>query len=88
MPISNLTISQTRCLWYDQSDCRKILTWVLTYGRHQFSATYVPLQPVMVILARRIGVKYFITMQLVAWGGLCSTCACYRANRHHFDTSC
>jgi hypothetical protein len=42
----------------------------------------------MVILARRIGVKYFITMQLVAWGGLCSTCACYRANRHHFDTSC
>jgi hypothetical protein len=43
----------------------------------QFSATYVPLQPIMVILARRIGVKYFITMQLVAWGGLCSTFASY-----------
>ncbi|CAJ2509979.1 Uu.00g058790.m01.CDS01 [Anthostomella pinea] len=36
-----------------------------------FSATYVPFQPVMVILARRIGVKYFIACQLVIWGGLC-----------------
>ncbi|KAI1851512.1 hypothetical protein JX266_002974 [Neoarthrinium moseri] len=36
-----------------------------------FSATYVPLQPIMTILARRIGVKYFITLQLILWGGLC-----------------
>ncbi|KAK8043145.1 MFS general substrate transporter [Apiospora phragmitis] len=36
-----------------------------------FSATYVVLQPVMVILARRVGVKYFLAVQLVTWGGLC-----------------
>ncbi|PKS11724.1 hypothetical protein jhhlp_001712 [Lomentospora prolificans] len=36
-----------------------------------FSVTYVILQPVMVILARRVGVKYFITIQLIVWGGLC-----------------
>ncbi|KAK7955711.1 MFS general substrate transporter [Apiospora aurea] len=36
-----------------------------------FSATYVVLQPVMVVLARRVGVKYFLTVQLILWGGLC-----------------
>ncbi|KAF2017894.1 MFS general substrate transporter [Aaosphaeria arxii CBS 175.79] len=36
-----------------------------------FSATYVPLQPFMVILARRVGVKYFLGFQLMLWGGLC-----------------
>jgi MFS family permease len=36
-----------------------------------FSATYVPLQLVMVILARRVGVKYFLGIQLITWGGLC-----------------
>ncbi|KAL2875602.1 hypothetical protein SGCOL_009219 [Colletotrichum sp. CLE4] len=36
-----------------------------------FSATYVPLQPFMVVLARRIGVKYFLGLQLIGWGGLC-----------------
>ncbi|KAH8653867.1 major facilitator superfamily domain-containing protein [Xylariales sp. PMI_506] len=36
-----------------------------------FSASYVPLQPIMTILARRVGVKYFIALQLVIWGGLC-----------------
>ena len=30
----------------------------------------------MVILGRRIGVKYFITMQLIIWGGLCSKLTC------------
>lgn len=39
---------------------------------------YVPLQPVMVILARRIGVKYFLGLQLVAWGTLC---VCHAAIR-------
>ncbi|KPI44477.1 putative transporter [Cyphellophora attinorum] len=36
-----------------------------------FSATYVPLQPVMVMLARRIGVHKFIPIQVTIWGGLC-----------------
>jgi MFS family permease len=36
-----------------------------------FSATYVPLQPVMVMLARRIGVHRFIPIQVTVWGGLC-----------------
>jgi hypothetical protein len=36
-----------------------------------FSATYVPLQLVMVPLARRVGVKYFLGVQLIVWGGLC-----------------
>jgi hypothetical protein len=36
-----------------------------------FSATYVPLQLLMVPLARRVGVKYFLAVQLVVWGGLC-----------------
>ncbi|KAI8301269.1 putative transporter [Colletotrichum sp. SAR11_240] len=43
-----------------------------------FSATYVPLQPFMVILARRVGVKYFLGLQLIAWGGLCM---CHAATR-------
>lgn len=33
--------------------------------------TYVILQPIMVVLARRVGVKYFISVQLIVWGGLC-----------------
>ncbi|KAI6889627.1 hypothetical protein KC359_g291 [Hortaea werneckii] len=36
-----------------------------------FSATYVPLQPFMVILARRVGVRWFIGVQVTLWGGLC-----------------
>ncbi|KAK7926593.1 transporter [Apiospora marii] len=43
-----------------------------------FSATYVVLQPVMVILARRVGVKYFLTVQLIIWGGLCMCHAAIR----------
>ncbi|TDZ28800.1 Major facilitator-type transporter hxnP [Colletotrichum spinosum] len=43
-----------------------------------FSATYVPLQPLMVILARRVGVKYFLAVQLVTWGGLCMCHAAIR----------
>lgn len=43
-----------------------------------FSATYVPLQPVMVILSRRIGVKYFLSLQLMVWGGLCMCHAAIR----------
>ncbi|KAI4603060.1 hypothetical protein KJ359_005850 [Pestalotiopsis sp. 9143b] len=45
-----------------------------------FSATYVPLQPVMTILARRIGVKYFLTIQLIIWGGLCMCHAAIRGS--------
>ncbi|KAF7532239.1 hypothetical protein G7054_g8140 [Neopestalotiopsis clavispora] len=45
-----------------------------------FSATYVPLQPVMTILARRIGVKYFLTVQLIIWGGLCMCHAAIRGS--------
>ncbi|KAL0930162.1 allantoate transport protein [Colletotrichum truncatum] len=43
-----------------------------------FSATYVPLQPFMVILARRVGVKYFLAFQLITWGGLCMCHAAIR----------
>lgn len=43
-----------------------------------FSATYVPLQPVMTILARRMGVKYFLSVQLIIWGGLCMCHAAIR----------
>ncbi|KAF2025469.1 MFS general substrate transporter [Setomelanomma holmii] len=35
-----------------------------------FSATYVPLQLPMVVLARRVGVKYFLAFQLLTWGTL------------------
>ncbi|KAI8286328.1 hypothetical protein K4K60_000509 [Colletotrichum sp. SAR11_57] len=45
-----------------------------------FSATYVPLQPFMVILARRVGVKYFLGLQLIAWGGLCMCHAAIRGS--------
>ncbi|KAK6196498.1 hypothetical protein LQW54_011491 [Pestalotiopsis sp. IQ-011] len=45
-----------------------------------FSATYVPLQPVMTILARRIGVKYFLTIQLMIWDGLCMCHAAIRGS--------
>ncbi|KAF6793454.1 allantoate transport protein [Colletotrichum sojae] len=45
-----------------------------------FSATYVPLQPVMVILARRVGVKYFLGLQLIAWGTLCMCHAAIRGS--------
>lgn len=45
-----------------------------------FSATYVPLQPFMVILARRVGVKYFIGLQLMLWGGLCMCHAAIRGS--------
>jgi len=45
-----------------------------------FSATYVPLQPFMVILARRVGVKYFIGCQLMLWGGLCMCHATIRGS--------
>ncbi|KAK8128980.1 transporter [Apiospora sp. TS-2023a] len=45
-----------------------------------FSATYVVLQPVMVILARRVGVKYFLTVQLIVWGGLCMCHAAIRSS--------
>ncbi|KAK8104982.1 transporter [Apiospora kogelbergensis] len=43
-----------------------------------FSATYVVLQPFMVVLARCVGVKYFLTVQLVVWGGLCMCHAAIR----------
>jgi hypothetical protein len=43
-----------------------------------FSATYVPLQPFMVIMARRVGVKYFLGFQLLAWGSLCMCHAAIR----------
>jgi len=43
-----------------------------------FSATYVPLQLVMVIMARRVGVKYFLGFQLITWGGLCMCHAAIR----------
>ncbi|KAI9148221.1 putative transporter [Paramyrothecium foliicola] len=45
-----------------------------------FSATYVPLQPFMVILARRVGVKYFLGCQLLLWGGLCMCHAAIRGS--------
>jgi MFS family permease len=45
-----------------------------------FSATYVPLQPFMVILARRVGVKYFIGCQLMLWGTLCMCHAAIRGS--------
>jgi MFS family permease len=45
-----------------------------------FSATYVPLQPFMVILARKVGVKYFIGCQLMLWGGLCMCHAAIRGS--------
>ncbi|KAK3667341.1 hypothetical protein LTR22_001857 [Elasticomyces elasticus] len=45
-----------------------------------FSATYVPLQLFMVILARRVGVKYFIGCQLMLWGGLCMCHAAIRGS--------
>ncbi|CAI6334217.1 unnamed protein product [Periconia digitata] len=43
-----------------------------------FSATYVVFQPIMVVLARRVGVKYFITVQLIIWGGICMCHAAIR----------
>jgi MFS family permease len=46
-----------------------------------FSATYVTLQPFMVILARRVGVKYFLGVQLILWGGLCMCHAAIKGSR-------
>lgn len=46
--------------------------------KEKFSATYVVLQPFMVVLARRVGVKYFLTAQLIVWGGLCMCHAAIR----------
>lgn len=34
----------------------------------------------MTILARRIGVKYFLTVQLIIWGGLCMCHAAIRGS--------
>jgi len=36
-----------------------------------FSATYVPLQPIMVILGRRIGPRIWLACSLLSWGALC-----------------
>jgi sugar phosphate permease len=46
-----------------------------------FSATYVTLQPFMVILARRVGVKYFLGVQLILWGGICMCHAAIRGTK-------
>lgn len=46
-----------------------------------FSVTYVTLQPVMVILARRVGVKYFLGIQLITWGSLCMCHAAIQGSR-------
>lgn len=36
-----------------------------------FSATYVPLQPVSSMIARRVGPKYWLAVLLIVWGALC-----------------
>lgn len=36
----------------------------------QFSATYVPLQPIMVLLGRRIGPRIWLSCSLLSWGVL------------------
>ncbi|KAL3440556.1 cytochrome P450 [Aspergillus insuetus] len=36
-----------------------------------FPATYVPLQPISALLARRVGVRYCISALLVTWGSIC-----------------
>ncbi|KAL2138423.1 hypothetical protein VTI28DRAFT_6787 [Corynascus sepedonium] len=47
-----------------------------------FSATYVPLQPVMALLARRVGPHRWIPGQLLAWGALCMGHAGIRSPAH------
>lgn len=49
-------------------------TWqdhALNENPEQFSATYVPLQPLSTAMAHRLGPKYWIPMQLIAWGAIC-----------------
>lgn len=36
-----------------------------------FSATYVPLQPVSSMIARRVGPKYWLAVLLIVWGAIC-----------------
>ncbi|KAF1984625.1 MFS general substrate transporter [Aulographum hederae CBS 113979] len=35
-----------------------------------FAATYVPLQPISVVIGRRVGPKYWISGMMLVWGGL------------------
>jgi MFS family permease len=36
-----------------------------------FSATYVPLQPISALAARRVGAKYWLAILLITWGAFC-----------------
>jgi MFS family permease len=46
----------------------------------QFSATYVPLQPIMVLLGRRVGPRRWLGCSLIAWGALCMAHAGIRSS--------
>lgn len=37
----------------------------------KLSVTFVTLQPLSTIVGRRIGVKYWISFMMLAWGSLC-----------------
>src|SRR3954464_3263510 len=37
----------------------------------QFSATYVPLQPLSVLAARKVGPRWWMGFLLLAWGSIC-----------------
>ncbi|KAK4160156.1 major facilitator superfamily domain-containing protein [Cladorrhinum sp. PSN259] len=45
-----------------------------------FSATYVPLQPIMVLLGRRVGPRRWLGCSLIAWGALCMAHAGIRSS--------
>ncbi|KAH6842351.1 major facilitator superfamily domain-containing protein [Chaetomium sp. MPI-CAGE-AT-0009] len=45
-----------------------------------FSATYVPLQPLAALLARRLGPHRYLPLQLIAWGALCMAHAGIRSS--------
>ncbi|KAJ5611114.1 hypothetical protein N7510_007833 [Penicillium lagena] len=45
-----------------------------------FSATYVPLQPLSTLAARRIGPKWWIAFLLIIWGALCMAHAAVKNN--------
>ncbi|KAG7292158.1 hypothetical protein NEMBOFW57_002193 [Staphylotrichum longicolle] len=45
-----------------------------------FSATYVPLQPIMTLIARRVGPHRWLSFQLLFWGALCMAHAAIRSS--------
>ena len=44
----------------------------------QLSVTFVTLQPLSTIVGRRVGVKYWISFMMLAWGSICMAHASIR----------